>query len=325
MEETHMHINQEDQLKLYANRKPLVVDRTLDDADLETRCPLDNARPHSTQPRYSVGQLDVLPLETITDILLILDLPTLTTFRRVNRRAMSLVNSLHQYSMVLKHCPNVIRAIISINANSFDCATLYKVLSTKKCEECDQFGSYLYLITCKRVCYLCFTTLIQYRPPSFDQVARHTSGLKEKHLPCVLNLPGRYTQYARSLTERTLFFDRRVLSDRRVSFAGDTDDTLAQYDLRMQQRGLPSIETARFVSIISAPYLGSSGQSADWGFYCVRCGMSKERVAHFRIKYTKDDILDHFKRHGAIPVVDGSTGDTPSNTSAFSTTGNINA
>ncbi|KAI3316900.1 hypothetical protein HD806DRAFT_516467 [Xylariaceae sp. AK1471] len=57
--------------------------------------------------------------------------------------------------MMLKHCPNVLRAIISTKANCFDCMTLYRILCTSKC--CDRFCSYLYRITCKRVCHFCFT------------------------------------------------------------------------------------------------------------------------------------------------------------------------
>ncbi|KAI0116280.1 hypothetical protein GGR51DRAFT_312716 [Nemania sp. FL0031] len=151
MEKTDIHINREDYLDLYADQKLGIVDFTLDDADLETRCPLDNGLQDSPQPQQSAGQLDMLPLEIITSILLTLDLPTLTTFRLTNRRAMALVSSIYQYGMVLKHCPDILRAIISINANSFDCMTLYQVLSNRKCETCHRFGSYLYLVTCKRV------------------------------------------------------------------------------------------------------------------------------------------------------------------------------
>jgi hypothetical protein len=71
-------------------------DHTLDGARLETRCPLDNGRldttlSHQHQPA-GMGRLDILPLELISEILLALSVPRLASFRRVNRRAMELVD-----------------------------------------------------------------------------------------------------------------------------------------------------------------------------------------------------------------------------------------
>ncbi|KAI0433108.1 hypothetical protein F5Y09DRAFT_329277 [Xylaria sp. FL1042] len=274
-------------------------DFTLDDAHLETRCPLDNGRHHSTESRHSVGQLDVLPLEIITEILLALDLPTLTTFRRVNRRAMSLVNSLYQYSMVVKQCPNVLRAILSLNADSFDCRTLYETLSEEKCETCNQFGSYLYLITCKRVCYICFTSEVDYRPYSAASAAK-TTGISRKalpkRLPCVYSLPGIYTPSAKFKKRRSLLFDRRAVRDK-----AKPDDPWAHHigGVKLPLEDYPAL----YVSIISAPYLSSSGQSADWGVYCDACRRSGQPETHFRNKYTKDGFLDHCERYGPVTMV----------------------
>lgn len=173
-----------DQLEEYGYRKSRIVDHTLDDARL------DNGR-HHDQPKHPAGRLDLLPAELIAEVLLVLDLPSLTAFRRVNRRAMSLVDSLHQYLMVFNHCPDILRAIVSIDAKHFDYATLFKTLSTTKCATCDRFGSYLYLITCKRACYFCFTTDLSYFPVSATLVTKHT-GLARRELKClphVLSLP----------------------------------------------------------------------------------------------------------------------------------------
>ncbi|KAI0548960.1 hypothetical protein F4679DRAFT_548439 [Xylaria curta] len=77
---------------------------------------------------------------------------------------MSLDDSVYQYRMTRKHCPNILRTIVSINAQYFDCRALYGTLSTTKCATCDRFGGYLYLITCKRVCYCCFKSNLDYFP-----------------------------------------------------------------------------------------------------------------------------------------------------------------
>lgn len=260
MDTTHLYSGQ---LQRYTYRKLRIVDYTLDDADLDTRCPLNNGR-HSTKPQYSVGQLDALPLEIVAEILLALDLPTLTTFQRVNRRAMSLIDSLHPYGIVLKHCPNVLCAIISIDANSFDCRTLYKTLSTNKCKTCERFGGYLYLITCKRVCYFCFTSDPDYLPVAVKHAAKHTglSRRELKHLPRVFSLPGQYTAGGKLSKRRIMLFDRQVVLKR----ASKT--SIQAFDGKMQQQDRTTREPRRYMSIVSAPCFGSSGQSADWGFHC---------------------------------------------------------
>ncbi|KAI3335105.1 hypothetical protein F4824DRAFT_166216 [Ustulina deusta] len=290
------------QLEAYAYRKSRIVDYTLDDADLETRCPLDNGR-HLIPPQDSLGQLDMLPLELLTCIFLTLDLPSLTIFRRVNRRAMGLVDSLHQYQMVLKHCPNVLRAIISIDARYFDCRTLYKTLSTTKCEACDRFGGYLYLITCKRVCYFCFTLNPDYFPVSATRAAKHL-GLPRKeikHLPHILSLPGKYTTFCKLSRNRMTLFDRQaVLKSTLKTSTLAIDDSIRQQDLTTR-------EPRRHMSIISAPCFGSSGLSADWGFYCAGCRESKELEKNLRNKYTANGIVDHIRRYGAVTVVDQQT------------------
>lgn len=163
----HAALNPDQIIFKYSYQREDIKDNNLDDANLETRCPLDNGR-HSGTPEQTVGQLDLLPLEIVNEILLSMDLPTLTNFRCINRRAMQLVDSLPQYRMVFKHCPNVLRAILSTNANSYDCRLLYNTLATTRCSSCSNFGSYLYLITCKRVCHLCFR-----RRPDYVPVAAH--------------------------------------------------------------------------------------------------------------------------------------------------------
>ncbi len=154
--------------------KQNIRDNTLDDAQLETRCPLDNGRhaDRSIPVRYSDGQLDQLPAELLIQVFLQLDIPSLTIFRRVNRRAMELVDSVPQYAALINHCPNIIRAILSIQADAFDCGTLYKILSTKRCSTCERFGDHLYLIDCRRVCHFCFTMRLEYFPLTIGQASR---------------------------------------------------------------------------------------------------------------------------------------------------------
>ncbi|KAI0182982.1 hypothetical protein EV127DRAFT_448302 [Xylaria flabelliformis] len=283
-----------EQFQKYTYQKSRNIVYSLDDADLETRCPLDNGR-HATQSRHSVGQLDELPLELVTEILLMLDLPTLTAFRRVNSRAISLVDSIYQYRMIRKHCPNILRAIISINAQSFNCWALYRTLSTTKCATCDRFGGYLYLITCKRVCYSCFKSNLNYFPVT-SRYATQRTGLKRKELkrlPHISSLPGRYSISGRLVRNRTLLFDRQSVVVKSLR-QGPVHTPPVE---RPQLLDRTTTEPRRYMSIISAPHLTSSGQSAEWGYFCTRCIDNLDPATHFRIKYTKVGILEHLKRH----------------------------
>ena len=121
--------------------------------------------------RTDPNQLDSLPLELFIEVLLQLDIPSLTRFRGINRRTMELVNSVHQYTAIIEHCPNIIRAIVSIQADAFDCRTLYRTLCTSRCSTCNRFGDHLYLIDCRRV-----PTSVSPsgRNTSPSQVAKHT-------------------------------------------------------------------------------------------------------------------------------------------------------
>ena len=201
--------------KPHLSRKPLIRDNTLDDAQLKKRCPLDNGR-HDCTPIstcFSTNQLDRLPLELIIKVLLQLDIPSLTRFRGLNRRSMEHVNSVHQYTAIIKHCPNIIRVIVSIQADGFDCNTLYRTLCTSRCLTCDRvgksrFGNYLYLIDCRRVCYSCFTKRAEYFPltsreasgfftPNAKRQSKAKSSRKFLELaktPSILSLPGQYAR-----------------------------------------------------------------------------------------------------------------------------------
>ncbi|CRK27581.1 hypothetical protein BN1723_008289 [Verticillium longisporum] len=188
--------------------KQNICDNTLDDAQLETRCPLDNGRHADAlmSTHYPAGQLDQLPAELLIQILLQIDIPSLTHFRRVNRRAMGLVDSIPQYAALIKHCPNIIRAILSIQADAFDCGTLYRTLSTYRCSTCKRFGDHLYLVNCRRVCYFCFTQRLEYFPLTIGQAStlftpnrmQQREAISARQLlqsanpPSVLSLPGWY-------------------------------------------------------------------------------------------------------------------------------------
>ena len=255
---------------VHVRRKLNNCNNTLDDVQLETRCPLDNGR-HDCMPIsmcFSANQLDRLPLELLIEILLQLDIPSLTCFRGLNRHAMKIVNSVRQYTAIIEHCPNIIHAIVSIQADSFDCGTLYRTLCTSQCSTCNHFGDYVYLIDCCRVCYFCFTMRAEYFPLTsreaskffkfFAPNAKPKRDAKSSHkllalakLPSILSLPGRYCF---AWTERGGTWQRRLrLYDRRAVVQSLVGSGLPQSDKTTR-------EPKRFMAIISAPVLLNSGR-----------------------------------------------------------------
>src|SRR5450432_719422 len=129
--------------------------KTLDIAKLRACCPLDNGRHSFPPPVQSLGDLQVLPLETLIKILLEVDLPSFTNFRCTNRQAMRMADAVPQYDWIFKHYPDVLRAVICAEARSFSCSALYNELQTTECRHCGKDGSHLYLITGDLVCSAC--------------------------------------------------------------------------------------------------------------------------------------------------------------------------
>ncbi|KAF6792986.1 F-box domain-containing protein [Colletotrichum sojae] len=245
---------------------------TLDGAQLAKRCPLDNGRhtDASIPPRYSAGQLDCLPPELLLSVLLSIDIPSLTRFRSVNRRAMDLVDSVPEYAAMIKRCPDVIRAVVSIQADAFDCRTLHATLKTSWCSTCEYLGPYLYLITCRRVCSHCFKRLPEYNPltrnealPFFTSngTPQRRDGMSPRHRlrlanpPSVVSLPGHFGRAGNSAGERRVrLFDRRSVTQD-VRGLGRSRSGFFRSD--------PPRESRRFMAVVTAPFLSGKDLAVD--------------------------------------------------------------
>ena len=275
------------------------VDHTLDDSNLEIRCPLDNMmgqRASNSRPIPSIGKLDSLPLELATVILLGLDMQSLTVFRHVSSGTMHLVDSLREYAAVRQYCPIVLRAIVSLGATSYDCRQLYRSLCDIKCATCHRFGSYMYLITCERVCYYCFTEDVTYLPMT-AAVATKVMGIPKKklqHLPHVCSLPGRYTHSGQISRKRLLLYDRRAVLRLDEEVDGEVSETLGQVNDRTTS------EPLRHMAIISAPHFDLCNRTVDWGLYCLGCREKIEHEKNFRTKFTRGGLVDHVTRFGEV-------------------------
>ena len=77
---------------------------------------------------------------------------------------MKVVDSISQYKMIVLHAPNFLRGILSLKTGAWIlCQLLHDKMFISKCDCCGGIGGYLYLLTCKRVCFICY----QERQPLF--------------------------------------------------------------------------------------------------------------------------------------------------------------
>ena len=128
--------------------------RPLDVDKLQRCCPLDNGR-HTSAAVQPLGRLHTLPIEILQDILSGLNIPTLTSFRMVNRRASQIVDAVHQYHWIFTHHVDVLRAVVVAQARFYSCDDLYQELRKQACNICGTAASLFYLVTCQLLCQDC--------------------------------------------------------------------------------------------------------------------------------------------------------------------------
>lgn len=275
----------------------------------------------------NLGALDALPLELLQIILSQLDIRTLTGFQIVNRRAAELVSSLPKYSAINRYFRTAIRAILSIHTGRWiTCEALYAKLCTAKCDYCGDFGGYLYLVTCKRVCFICFTHEKPYLPLSPTYASRKF-GLDRQlvnSLPRIKVLPGVYSPNAKKVTA-TVLVDYEASLDAGIERHGSS----AAMERYVSKREAEKVEAyhsrqatlrptsrtrhprlvdpldkqtrnpLRFVAIVRAPWLKKDLREVEWGMYCSGCGKFSPPL-HWRRQFTVASFREHLRECGRI-------------------------
>ena len=307
-----------------------IKDNTLDDIDKTSHVDLglDFA---SKRPRYGLGALEKLPLELVHLVLVRLDVRSLTVFRRVNKSARLVTNLIPQFRRILVHAPALIRGSLNIgSARFFSCQDLYETLSTAECDSCGDFGGYLYLVTCRRVCFLCLTERADYLPLPRKDVTRKF-GLYSKYiarLPHMKSFPGRFSPRAIKRRRRETLFDYSAAQQAGIATHG-TVESMEKYVLetiskrpesyrsnilRRRTTGAnprpPSYDDPfdghcsnprRFMGIVRAPFFNGPTASPEWGLHCIACKSHHyRRPIHWRRKYTIKGFQDHVRECGEI-------------------------
>jgi hypothetical protein len=304
-------------------------DHTLD--GIESLCPLDNGQQHDT-PRSTLGALDKLPLELLNIVLVQLGIGSLTDFRRVNRQARRVIDSIPQYREIIQHAPATIRGILSIETGDWiSCQNLYAKLCTAECDGCGDFGGYLYLITCRRVCFLCFTEKTAYLPLLRTDAMRKF-GLRREHvanLPRMKSIPGRYSPREIKCSTRLTLIDHDAARQAGIRLHGSVSamehhtaelasEKLEKYQRRAsghearqsQRTRRPKLEDdfdgfssnpKRFMGIVRAPLIDTRLGTVEWGVHCIACKSHHyDKPLHWRRMFTTDSFKDHVSECGEV-------------------------
>ncbi|UPL03643.1 hypothetical protein LCI18_014577 [Fusarium solani-melongenae] len=107
-------------------------------------------------PHSSLGRLDLLPPELLLEVLNLLDFQSLSRISRVSLRGKRTIEALSSYRDVMTHCPTILAALGKTQLLRFHSAALLRqVLLEEQCVSCFEFGAFLFLPTCERVCFEC--------------------------------------------------------------------------------------------------------------------------------------------------------------------------
>ncbi|KAF1989194.1 hypothetical protein K402DRAFT_411230 [Aulographum hederae CBS 113979] len=300
-------------------------DNTLDEV-LPVSTPSDQHRP---LPATDLGALDVLPLELLHIVLSKADLYTLTTFKFINRRALAVVESSQQYKTILYHARDALRSALRIGAGGqLTLQELFDTLCKPNCELCGDFGGYIYLLACQRVCFLCFSEDRRYLPLRRCDVKRKFA-LKHplvKTLPSMRSLTGIYSPNEKKVTISQTLIDYQVAYQAGLSFHGSATAVGRQLEEEHNQymRGVKRLRKAdepfdglsgnplRFMAITRAPVFNRNTQQAEWGAYCLGCQDYKGRRTRslcWRRRYTASSLTDHLVQYGRIECGEHSADD----------------
>ncbi|KAF2663973.1 hypothetical protein BT63DRAFT_444403 [Microthyrium microscopicum] len=271
-------------------------------------------RPKSRQTqetaKHGLGAMSILPVEVIQMTLLEVDLKALLQFRAVNRHAQQLVEGLHEYKAVITHAQLALRGSLRIGAQ-ITLRALNDKLCTTKCDGCGDFGGYLYLITCQRVCFRCICENPQFLPLT-EWDAREILGLKgvkfAKFAAQITVVAGLYgydsTLYSVKSRFRLLDYEsardfalarhgyseamKQSVSDRQAEDLRRANEAIRVKNLQISDssRHRPQLtrlrkwdisrdegreDWRRFAAIVVQPPLNKASGLVELGFYCVGC------------------------------------------------------
>ncbi|KAK4108168.1 hypothetical protein N656DRAFT_718480 [Canariomyces notabilis] len=145
--------------------------------------------------RSSLGLLDKFPAEILLLTLNLLDFQSLSRLSRVSLKGKVVVENLATYQDVMRHAPATLAALGRTRLLQYHPATaISQALRTEKCMACTEFGHFLFLPTCERVCFQCLVMKELLRVTTIE-LANEAFRLTDRHLeriPIMHSVPGTY-------------------------------------------------------------------------------------------------------------------------------------
>ena len=161
--------------------------------------PLESAgiRPVCPIPaRCARGQLELLPPELLLLILDQLDFQSLSRLSRACFRGKTVVESLPAYEEMIEHAPDTLAALGKTHLLRYHSASLVRqALRSGKCVSCFDFGAFLFLPTCERVCFECLYENYGLRviPLSAARKCFHLTDKQLRRISIMRSIPGTYS------------------------------------------------------------------------------------------------------------------------------------
>lgn len=296
----------EDEFRLLTWPRPELSRMAIYPKSLRQHCPLDNglfnlhANDDNSIAFSNIGDLNALPLEIVHLILSTLDLRSLTDFRALSWRARALVDNFPPYNNIVRHSPDVLRALLSTHmAIYFTAQDIFNALCTQQCSICGNFGPFLDLFTSCRSCLTC----VMYSDALLcitASSAKEKLGLNSKALralPTLLSVPGQYTESERTCRERISLV--RMVS---ASAARSTQYPPSVSNQFVRQYDSYGENPYRFMAMIRFPTLDIATGKLDWGVSCQACrlGPPHERRGRgyydWNTFYTTSGYIEHFQK-----------------------------
>lgn len=161
------------------------------------------------EPEVDLGSLNLLPLELLYSVMASLDLCSISTLRMVNRQSLMTVDSFPPFKCIIKHAhPALHGALMIHSAKWITCEKLFKIICTSECESCGDFAGYVYLITCKRVCFLCLSQDDKYLPYTFTGRKSRAFSRILDILPHMRSISGIYSPNEKQESRQLCLWDR---------------------------------------------------------------------------------------------------------------------
>ncbi|RAL03657.1 F-box protein [Aspergillus ibericus CBS 121593] len=252
-------------------------------------------------PFTSLRRLGRLPLETVHEICLHLDIQSLFQLRQVSRRTQQIVSTTRGYQQTTTHALDALCVILRTKiASHFTLSELLKVLCTRDCLLCGAFGGFIFLPSLLRCCFSCI------RNGDLPLVISVTDAKKRfrlmspalRSIPALQTIPGMYSmgERARKKKMQLVAVDDVI----RISEARSDNDR-AQGTRPRESPLLP------FMVTTALPYLDVASGSIQNGVCCSGCQLFLEDAlmtstlpgdaVDLRDKvYSDDEFLIHFRQ-----------------------------